>query len=78
MSKLGDLYNNAGSYGAMLQYIEYDLINLKYYHTEEECSGIEEFAYVHYKYVRLHSYNNYKMACEVRYRVRKSCGKIRS
>lgn len=77
MSKLGDLYNNAAM-ERCLNRLKYDLINLKYYHTEEECSGIEEFAYVHYKYVRLHSYNNYKMACEVRYRVRKSCGKIRS
>lgn len=77
MSKLGDLYNNAAM-ERCFNTLKYDLINLKYYHTEEECSGIEEFAYVHYKYVRLHSYNNYKMACEVRYRVRKSCGKIRS
>ena len=67
MSKAGYPYDNA----PMERYyntLKNELINLHYYHTDEELnSSIEEFAYITYNHVRTHSYNNYKTPFEARY-----------
>ena len=67
MSKAGYPYDNA----PMERYyntLKNELINLHYYHTDEELnSSIEEFAYITYNHVRPHSYNNYKTPFEARY-----------
>ena len=67
MSKAGYPYDNA----PMERYyntLKNELINLHYYHTDEELnSSIEEFAYIIYNHVRPHSYNNYKIPFEARY-----------
>ena len=64
MSKAGYPYDNA----PMERYyntLKNELINLHYYHTDEELnSSIEEFAYITYNHVRPHSYNNYKTPFE--------------
>lgn len=45
-----------------------ELIYLHHYHTDEELSiAVEEFVYVTYNHVRLHSYNDYKTPFEARY-----------
>ena len=66
MSKAGYPYDNA----PMERYyntLKNELINLHYYHTDEELNtAIEEFAYVTYNHVRLHSYNGYKTPFEAR------------
>ena len=66
MSKAGYPYDNA----PMERYyntLKNELINLHYYHTDEELnSSIEEFAYITYNHVRPHSYNNYKTPFEAR------------
>ena len=67
MSKAGYPYDNA----PMERYyntLKNELINLHYYHTDEELNGaIDEFAYVTYNHVRPHSYNGYKTPFEARY-----------
>ena len=48
-----------------------DLIYQHHYCTEKELyAAIEEFAYVHYNYVRPHAYNKYKTPYEARYGVK--------
>lgn len=70
ISKAGYPYNNA----PMERYsntLKNKLIYHHYYHTEEELyTAIEEFAYVQYDHVRLHSYNNYKTPYEARYGIK--------
>ncbi|MDL2301059.1 IS3 family transposase [Lachnospiraceae bacterium OttesenSCG-928-D06] len=67
MSKAGYPYDNA----PMERYyntLKNELINLHYYHTDEELNtAVEEFAYVTYNHVRPHSYNGYKTPFEARY-----------
>ena len=68
MSKAGYPYDNA----PMERYyntLKNELINLHYYHTDEELNtAIEDFAYGWYNHARPHSYNNYMTPYEARFK----------
>ncbi len=66
MSKAGCPYDNA----PMERYfntLKNECTNLHEYQTEEQLyRAVEEFAYVHYNYVRPHSYNGYRTPHQAR------------
>ena len=70
MRRSGCPYDNA----PMERYyntLKNELTNLHHYHNDEELNqAVSEFAYIWYKHVRPHSYNDYRTPFEARYGIR--------